>query len=58
MRGDEGTAFFIGAVIGIVFASCFIAFGILGHEQEACEREHNVFRCERIYVPAEPEAEA
>lgn len=59
MSGDSEFWIFIsGAVIGALLAIGFLAFGVLMPEREACERENNVYHCERIYVPAEPEGEA
>lgn len=49
---DDRTAFFIGLAVGVVFI-----LGIWGgtyvKNAGACEREHNVFRCEQIYIPVE-----
>ena len=38
------------------FAGFGLIFGvILGDEERSCERENNVFDCERIYIPASTE---
>ena len=40
-------------MLGAMFATCSIAFFILAPEEEACRQEHNVYECQRVYIPVE-----
>jgi hypothetical protein len=54
MDGD-----FIGLIVAFVLVLVVFALGVaaaIGKERDqerACEREHNVYDCVRVYVPAE-----
>ena len=50
---DNEFGAFIGGVAFGVFMAAVILGALLGNQETACRKEHNVFKCERVYLPAE-----
>lgn len=52
--GSEMEGFMAGIFVGLVMGVLIYTFALSG-EDETCQRENNVYKCERVYIPVKGE---